>query len=230
MGGSKHYAVRRGRCIGIYDNWNDCKRQVDGFTGNQYKSFSTLKEAQDYIAQGTQDPQAVCVKQKDDYTTDRHKSFSSVKAEDSFQRDVHESEAATKKEDLYFLEFDGASKGNPGQAGAGAVLRNPDGSVLCKMKEGVGLATNNVAEYRALICGLKVCLTKGIDCIHVRGDSNLVVMQIQDKWKTKNENIAGLSKEAKELKSKFREFQINHVLREFNSEADALANEAIYLP
>ncbi|GLJ37107.1 hypothetical protein SUGI_0752250 [Cryptomeria japonica] len=213
MAGSKYYAVRRGRCVGIYDNWNDCKRQVDGFSGCQYKSFSALKEAQDYVAQGTQDSQAVCGKQDAPAAADSYKNFSDVKPETFLQQDVQETQATNKKQGLYYLEFDGASKGNPGKSGAGAVLRNPDFSVACKIKEGVGLATNNVAEYRALIRGLKVCLSKGIDCIHVQGDSNLVVMQIQDKWNTRSDNIADLSKEAKELKSKFREFHIDHVLR-----------------
>jgi len=303
--GSKFYAVRNGRSIGIYDNWDDCKGQVHGYPGCQYKSFSSLKEAEDYIGQNVPPPHPACKEQKVDgsiasqyksfsslkrvevcptervkapetaskkqiygYPGSQHKMFSSSKeAEDYLPQSIEEPQTACKEQkvdgylanqnksfsllkraegypaqeaqgpatssngqDLYLLEFDGASKGNPGKAGAGAVLRYPDGSVAYTLKEGVGVATNNVAEYRALIRGLKVCLDKGIDRVHVRGDSNLVCMQIQDKWKTKNANIAELSKEAKELKAKFREFHIDHVLREFNSEADALANAAVGLP
>ncbi|XP_059069979.1 uncharacterized protein LOC131048686 [Cryptomeria japonica] len=138
-------------------------------------------------------------------------------------------DAADSNEVFYRMEFDGASKGNPGKAGAGAVLRNQDGSVICELKEGVGRATNNVAEYRAVILGLKVALSRGIQKIHVQGDSNLVCMQIQDLWKIKSQNIAELFEEAKELKSKFKEFRINHIYREFNGKADALANAAIEL-
>lgn len=127
------------------------------------------------------------------------------------------------------LEFDGASKGNPGQAGAGAVLRAEDGSVVYRLREGVGIATNNVAEYRALILGLKYALLKGYKHIRVQGDSKLVCMQIQGLWKINNQNLAGLCKEAKELKEKFQSFQINHILRNLNSEADAQANMGIYL-
>lgn len=230
--GSKFYAVRKGKSIGIYDNWDDCKCQVHGYPGCQYKSFSSLKEAEDYLAQSVPPPNPACKEQKvDGYIASQYKSFSSLKrVEVCSTEDIEAPETASKKQGLYLLEFDGASKGNPGRAGAGAVLRYPDGSVAYTLKEGVGVATNNVAEYRALIRGLKVCLDKGIDRIHVRGDSNLVCMQIQDKWKTKNANIAELSKEAKELKAKFREFHIDHVLREFNSEADALANAAVCLP
>ncbi|XP_044505953.1 uncharacterized protein LOC123225778 isoform X2 [Mangifera indica] len=114
------------------------------------------------------------------------------------------------------LKFDGASKGNPGLAGAGAVLLAEDGSMVCRLREGVGIATNNVAEYRAVLLGLKHALKKGFTHIRVQGDSKLVCMQIQGLWKVNNPNLAGLCKEAKELK-------------EFNSEADAQANLGIHL-
>lgn len=266
--GSKFYAVRKGRSVGIYNNWDDCKSQVHGYPGCQYKSFSSLKEAEDYLAQNVPSPHPACKEQKvdgyiasdyksssslkrvevcptqdvkapeiaskklkvDECLANQNKSFSLLKRAEGFPvQEAQGPETSSNRQGLYRLEFDGASKGNPGKAGAGAVLRYPDGSVAYTLKEGVGVATNNVAEYRALIRGLKVCLDKGIDRIHVRGDSNLVCMQVQDKWKTRNENIVELSKEAKELKAKFREFHIEHVLREFNSEADALANAAIYL-
>lgn len=127
------------------------------------------------------------------------------------------------------LEFDGASKGNPGPAGAGAVLRAVDGSLVFRVREGLGVVTNNVAEYRAVILGLKFALDRGFRHIRVQGDSNLVCMQVQGFWKTKNANMADLCKVAKELKDQFLSFQISHIDRELNSEADAQANLAIYL-
>lgn len=127
------------------------------------------------------------------------------------------------------IEFDGASKGNPGLAGAGAILRATDGSEIWRLREGVGLATNNVAEYRAVILGLRTALEKGFQHVHVRGDSQLVCCQIQGKWKTKNENMANLCKVAKELAKKFVSFAIEQVPREFNSDADVQANRAITL-
>ncbi|KAL8171223.1 hypothetical protein V2J09_023027 [Rumex salicifolius] len=126
------------------------------------------------------------------------------------------------------LEFDGASKGNPGLSGAGAVLRADDGTVF-QLREGVGIATNNVAEYRAVILGLKYALSKGFKQIRVRGDSKLVCMQVQGLWQCKNANMAKLCKEVNDLKNKFSSFQIEHILREFNSEADAQANRAVSL-
>ncbi|KAG6429608.1 hypothetical protein SASPL_107660 [Salvia splendens] len=127
------------------------------------------------------------------------------------------------------IEFDGASKGNPGQAGAGAVLRSDDGNLICRLREGLGVATNNFAEYRGFILGLRYALTKGFTSVRVRGDSKLVCMQIQGLWKVKNQNISGLFDEAKKLKDRFLSFQIIHILRDLNSEADTLANLAVDL-
>lgn len=127
------------------------------------------------------------------------------------------------------LEFDGASKGNPGLSGAGAVLKADDGSLVCRLREGVGIATNNVAEYRAVLLGLKHALEKGFKRIRVQGDSKLVCMQVQGLWKTKNENMATLCMEVKQLVDKFMYFQISHVLRDFNSAADVEANLALNL-
>ncbi|XP_057774682.1 uncharacterized protein LOC130993685 isoform X2 [Salvia miltiorrhiza] len=127
------------------------------------------------------------------------------------------------------IEFDGASKGNPGQAGAGAILRSDDGNLICRLREGLGIATNNFAEYRGFILGLRYALGKGFTSVRVRGDSKLVCMQIQGLWKVKNQNISGLFDEAKKLKDRFLSFQIIHVLRDLNSEADTLANLAVDL-
>ncbi|KAJ8563085.1 hypothetical protein K7X08_031537 [Anisodus acutangulus] len=111
------------------------------------------------------------------------------------------------------LEFDGASKGNPGLAGAGAVLRADDGSFICRLREGLGVATNNAAEYRGIILGLNYALSKGFTSIRVQGDSKLVCMQIQGLWKVKNQNISTLYEQAKQLKDRFLSFRIIHVLR-----------------
>ncbi|KAL0920781.1 hypothetical protein M5K25_009949 [Dendrobium thyrsiflorum] len=128
------------------------------------------------------------------------------------------------------LEFDGASKGNPGMAGAGAVLRAEDGNVISRVREGLGITTNNVAEYRALILGMKYALMRGFKHVRVQGDSQLVCLQVQDLWQTKNQNMADLCREVKKLKDMFQSFTITHVRREFNAIADNLANLAVNLP
>ncbi|CAK8533685.1 unnamed protein product [Lathyrus sativus] len=127
------------------------------------------------------------------------------------------------------LNFDGASKGNPGLAGAGAILRADDGNKVYRLREGVGTATSNVAEYRALILGLKKALKKGYKHICVKGDSLLVCNQIQGLWKVKNPNMSYLCNEAKEYKNKFLSFKINHIPREYNRDADTQANCAVNL-
>ncbi|KAK7260923.1 hypothetical protein RIF29_27224 [Crotalaria pallida] len=138
-------------------------------------------------------------------------------------------EASSHETRTCLVEFDGASKGNPGKAGAGAILRASDGSLICRLREGVGIATNNAAEYRAMILGMRCALQKGFNDIRIQGDSKLVCKQIDGSWKVKNENLSALYNVAKELKDKFLSFQISHVLRNFNSEADAQANLAINL-
>ncbi|KAH7863461.1 hypothetical protein Vadar_017801 [Vaccinium darrowii] len=127
------------------------------------------------------------------------------------------------------VEFDGASKGNPGQAGAGAVLRADDGRMICRLREGLGIATCNAAKYRALILGMKHALMRGFTNIRVMGDSKLVCMQIQGLWKVRNPSMSDLYKEAKKLKDRFLSFEISHVLRDLNSDADAEANFAACL-
>ncbi|XP_028245661.1 uncharacterized protein LOC114423201 isoform X1 [Glycine soja] len=157
-----------------------------------------------------------------------------VISEDPFRKQVkleyaEVAEAPSHATRTCFVEFDGASKGNPGKAGAGAILRANDGSLICRVREGVGIATNNAAEYRAMILGMKYALKKGFTGICIQGDSKLVCMQIDGSWKVKNENLFTLYNVAKELKDKFSSFQISHVLRNFNSDADAQANLAINL-
>ncbi|CAK8561523.1 unnamed protein product [Lathyrus sativus] len=155
-------------------------------------------------------------------------------SEDPFRKQVKLDRAAVSEASLLatktcIVEFDGASKGNPGRAGAGAILRSKDGNVIHRVREGVGIATNNFAEYRAAILGMKYALKKGFTNICIQGDSKLVCSQIDGSWKVKNESLSTLYKVAKELKDKFVSFQISHVLREFNSEADAQANLAVHL-
>ncbi|CAI8608411.1 unnamed protein product [Vicia faba] len=155
-------------------------------------------------------------------------------SEDPFRKQVKldrsaVGEASSLANKTCIVEFDGASKGNPGRAGAGAILRSKDGNVIHRVREGVGIATNNFAEYRAAILGMKYALKKGFTNICIQGDSKLVCLQIDGSWKVKNESLSTLYKVAKELKDKFVSFQISHVLREFNSEADAQANLAVHL-
>ncbi|KAJ0267189.1 Ribonuclease H domain-containing protein [Hirschfeldia incana] len=131
--------------------------------------------------------------------------------------------------DTCTIQFDGASRGNPGRAGAGAVLRGPDNTVISSSREGLGFATNNVAEYRALNLGLESALNQGFRNVRVQGDSQLVCKQVRGEWATRHPNMTQLCGQAQELMSQFDSCDVQHVPRDFNSEADAQANRATNL-
>jgi ribonuclease H / adenosylcobalamin/alpha-ribazole phosphatase len=125
------------------------------------------------------------------------------------------------------LYADGAARGNPGPAGAGAVLLDEEGNTVAELTLALGRATNNVAEYSALILGLEEARRLGASAIDVRMDSLLVVEQLRGRWRTKHPGLIPLALRARQLLSSFPERQIRHVPREQNLVADALSNRAI---
>jgi ribonuclease H / adenosylcobalamin/alpha-ribazole phosphatase len=126
------------------------------------------------------------------------------------------------------VEADGGSRGNPGPAGFGSVVWSEDHStILAEIKEAIGIATNNVAEYRGLIAGLTEAARLGATEVDARLDSKLVVEQMSGRWKVKHPDIAGLHGEARSLASGFERVSFTWVPRENNSHADRLANEAM---
>ena len=125
------------------------------------------------------------------------------------------------------LYADGAARGNPGPAGAGAVLFDEDGHIVAKLTRALGRATNNVAEYSALILGLEEAKRLGANAIDVRMDSLLVVEQLRGRWRTKHPGLIPLALRASQLLASFPEREIRHVPREQNLVADALSNRAI---
>ena len=125
------------------------------------------------------------------------------------------------------LYADGAARGNPGPAGAGAVLLDEDGTVVAELTLALGRATNNVAEYSALILGLEEAKRLGANAIDVRMDSKLVVEQLSGRWRTKHPGLIPLALRAGQLLASFPEREIRHVPREQNLVADALSNRAI---
>ena len=122
---------------------------------------------------------------------------------------------------------DGGARGNPGPAGYGAVVTTPAGEVLAEVAEGIGWATNNVAEYRGVIAGLRRAKELGARRVRVCADSLLVVNQQKGLWKVKNAALRPLSDEAAQLAGGFDRVIWEHVPRERNRRADALANRAM---
>lgn len=124
------------------------------------------------------------------------------------------------------LYFDGACRGNPGPAAIGWVLVSADG-IVAEAGERIGRATNNLAEYEALVGGLEAARDYGFDEITIRGDSELIVKQIRGEWDTNDPDLRERRVRARELLMDFDKWSITHVPRDLNERADDLANEAL---
>jgi probable phosphoglycerate mutase len=123
--------------------------------------------------------------------------------------------------------IDGGSRGNPGPAGYGVHIVEDDGSVVEELHESVGTATNNVAEYRGLLAALAWAIDRGLTTLHVRSDSELLVKQLRGEYRVKNPNLQPLYADACALVRRIGRVTFEHVRREFNKDADRLANLAM---
>jgi len=128
------------------------------------------------------------------------------------------------------LFTDGGARGNPGPAAYGYVLEADDGTLLAAHGERIGVATNNVAEYRALIAGLEKALELGLDEVGVVSDSELLVKQMTGEYRVKNEALKKLNDEAERVARRIGEVSYTAVRREHNELADRLVNEALDAP
>ncbi|MGH2724790.1 MAG: ribonuclease HI family protein [Actinomycetota bacterium] len=122
---------------------------------------------------------------------------------------------------------DGAARGNPGPAGIGVVLTDEGGRVLAEVGEGIGPATNNVAEYRAVVEALRLAAEQGAGSVLVRSDSRLLVEQLSGRFRVKHPTLQRLHEEARRLAGGFRAVVFEHVPREQNTDADRLANRGV---
>jgi ribonuclease HI len=129
-------------------------------------------------------------------------------------------------EDLH-LHIDGASRGNPGEAGFGIHATSPTGEEVASLYGYLGRASNNVAEYQALIHALRYALGRGARRVRVFSDSELVVRQMAGQYRVKHPDMLTLYRQAKELIGRFERADISHVRREQNKDADRLANQAL---
>ena len=128
---------------------------------------------------------------------------------------------------MYTANVDGAARGNPGPASYAVVVRAPDGSTQFRIGKYLGRATNNVAEYYALIGALDYAQSQNISRLAVRSDSELLVRQMQGRYKVKSPDLKPLHERAQKMARALAHFEIAHVRREQNSEADELANLAL---
>jgi len=129
--------------------------------------------------------------------------------------------------ELLTLQFDGGSRGNPGPAGIGIVISAEDGTPLVTLGRFIGTATNNVAEYTALITALEEAAKLGATRVVIRGDSELVIKQMNGEYRVKNPQLKTLHARAGLLAKKFQSAAFEHNLRDHNEMADTLANMAM---
>jgi ribonuclease HI len=128
---------------------------------------------------------------------------------------------------VYLAYIDGAARGNPGPASYAVIVRGPDGNVVSELKKSIGRETNNVAEYFALIAALDYAAGHDIRKLRIRSDSELLVRQMQGRYKVKSPDLRPLHERASKLARALDYFAIEHVPREENLGADRLANEAL---
>jgi ribonuclease HI len=128
---------------------------------------------------------------------------------------------------VYVANIDGASRGNPGPASYAVVLRDPEGKIALELAKNIGRETNNVAEYFALLAALDYAASHNIAALRVRSDSELLVRQMQGRYKVKSADLKPLHERATKISRQLRYFAIEHVRRELNRDADALANVAL---
>ncbi len=127
----------------------------------------------------------------------------------------------------YIANIDGAARGNPGPASYAVIIRRPNGEILDVLKKAIGHSTNNLAEYYALIAALDYAISHRITKLRIRSDSELLVRQMQGRYKVKSALLQPLHERGHKLAQNLTYFSIEHVPREDNREADELANEAL---
>jgi ribonuclease HI len=125
------------------------------------------------------------------------------------------------------VNVDGGARGNPGPAAIAAVVQAPGGEVIAERGERIGRATNNVAEYKALLLGIELAAGLGAPQLELVGDSELVVKQVKGEYKVKDATMRELHTQVKQALRDFDRWSIRHVRREQNAEADRLVNEAL---
>jgi ribonuclease HI len=125
------------------------------------------------------------------------------------------------------VNVDGGARGNPGPAAIGVVVRDEDGEIVEAVGETIGKATNNVAEYKALLRGVELAAAHGATELELIGDSELIIRQVEGRYKVKNEGMKPLHAEAKKGLAAFDKWSVRHVKRAQNADADALVNEAL---
>ncbi len=142
-------------------------------------------------------------------------------------KEITDTSNTNKETDLIVVNVDGASRGNPGESGIGVAIFDKDSNLINEAWDYLGVATNNISEYKALILGIKLSMKYNAKKILFKSDSELMVKQIKGEYKVKNAQLKLLFTEAQSLLKKQVNWKIMHVPREENKEADLLANKGV---
>ena len=143
------------------------------------------------------------------------------------EKEITDTSSIKKEADLIVVNVDGASKGNPGESGIGVAIFDKDSNLINEACDYLGVATNNIAEYKALILGIKLSTKYNAKRVLFKADSELMVKQIKGEYRVKNAQLKLLFTEAQSLLKKLPNWKIMHVPREENKEADLLANKGV---
>ena len=143
------------------------------------------------------------------------------------EKEIAGTSSIKKEADLIVVNVDGASKGNPGESGIGVAIFDKDSNLINEACDYLGVATNNIAEYKALILGIKLSTKYNAKRVLFKADSELMVKQIKGEYRVKNAQLKLLFTEAQSLLKKLPNWKIMHVPREENKEADLLANKGV---
>lgn len=146
---------------------------------------------------------------------------------DISEKEIAGTSSIKKEADLIVVNVDGASKGNPGESGIGVAIFDKDSNLINEACDYLGVATNNIAEYKALILGIKLSTKYNAKRVLFKADSELMVKQIKGEYRVKNAQLKLLFTEAQSLLKKLPNWKIMHVPREENKEADLLANKGV---
>ncbi len=191
--------------------------------------YQIILEARDIVLEsGKQRAKKKIILKKTIQNQDEEKDVSPSAGKEKLAEMLLDAElAAVPLSSSLIMYVDGASSGNPGPAGIGIVIMDGDNRQVGKVSSYIGKATNNYAEYTALIRAMKIALYFKTKNLRIRTDSELVVKQLSGEYKVKNDNIRDLYEEAVSLKKKIGNVKIEHVSRNFNDKADHLARKAV---
>eukprot|EP00873_Tetraselmis_striata_P024535 jgi/Tetstr1/444799/TSEL_032647.t1 len=237
--GGKWYAVARGRRSGIFTSWPECQKQVQGFSAPIFKSFKSQAEAEAFLAlHGAGDTAGDKAAPKDASGSggssggaagaSKRKPGGGSPEPAGAKRAAHSvADRPVASGTDYLMRFDGGARGNPGEAGAGAVIWDPHGSKVWHAWWWLGTQTNNFAEATGLERGLEQARALGISRLRVEGDSNLLINQLNGVYQVKNPALKIIHGRCRKLVEGMAAVSFTHIYREGNGDADRLANTAM---